>query len=157
METRARYALIGVFMLAVIVAGFAFVYWLNNTGGIGARASYQVRFQSSVSGLLVGSAVLFNGIRVGEVTDLQLDAKNPSNVIATIGVVPGTPIRADTDVNVETQGLTGGAVISLRGGSGDAPLPTSRGATCVSLRLPEKTGGEQWPRRRHQDPQPRPR
>ena len=68
METRARYALIGVFMLAVILASFAFVYWLENKGGFGKQDIYQVRFQGSVSGLSVGSAVLFNGLRVGEVT-----------------------------------------------------------------------------------------
>ena len=33
-----------------------------------------------MSGLLVGSAVLFNGIRVGEVTTLDLDADNPRQV-----------------------------------------------------------------------------
>jgi phospholipid/cholesterol/gamma-HCH transport system substrate-binding protein len=60
METRARYALIGLFMLAVIVASFGFVYWLENKGGFGERDTYRVRFDSSVSGLLIGSAVLFN-------------------------------------------------------------------------------------------------
>ena len=49
METRARYALIGAFMLAVIAASFAFVYWLENKGGFGQRAYYQLRFDSSVS------------------------------------------------------------------------------------------------------------
>ena len=37
METRAPYALIGVFVLAVIGAVFGFVYWLNNAGGLGER------------------------------------------------------------------------------------------------------------------------
>ncbi len=50
-ETRARYALNGAFMLAVIAASFAFVYWLENKGGFGQRAYYQLRFDSSVSGL----------------------------------------------------------------------------------------------------------
>ena len=94
METRARYALIGFFMLAVILASFAFVYWLENKGGFSQRTNYQVRFDSSVSGLLVGSAVLFNGIRVGEVTDLTLDPEHPEQVVATIGVVQGTPVRS---------------------------------------------------------------
>ena len=118
METRARYALIGLFMLAVIAASFAFVYWLENKGGF-ARAGDLSRssFQGSVSGLLVGSAVLFNGIRVGEVTGLGLNADAPQDVIATIAVVRGTPIRADTEVNIETQGLTGGAAVALRGGT----------------------------------------
>jgi phospholipid/cholesterol/gamma-HCH transport system substrate-binding protein len=122
METRARYALIGLFMLAVIAASFGFVYWLENKGGFAQRDVYRIRFQGSVSGLLIGSAVLFNGIRVGDVTDLALNADAPKEVIATIGVANGTPIGADTQVNIETQGLTGGAAVALRGGSSTARL-----------------------------------
>jgi len=123
METRARYALIGLFMLAVIAASFAFVYWLENKGGFGQRDYYRLRFDSSVSGLLAGSAVLFNGIRVGEVTGLTLDAAHPEDVVVTIGVVPNTPVRSDTQVGLESQGLTGGAAITLVGGSASAPPP----------------------------------
>ena len=101
METRARYALIGAFMLAVIAASFAFVYWLENKGGFGERTSYRLRFDSVVSGLQSGSAVLFNGIRVGEVTGLGFDPDHPNQVIATIGVVRGVPIRSDTVVGIE--------------------------------------------------------
>jgi ABC-type glutathione transport system ATPase component len=35
METRAPYALIGLFVLAAVGAVFGFVYWLHNTGGLG--------------------------------------------------------------------------------------------------------------------------
>ena len=34
METRARYVLVGAFTLAVILAGFVFVYWLNSATGL---------------------------------------------------------------------------------------------------------------------------
>lgn len=121
METNARYTLIGLFSLAVIGAGFAFVYWLQTTGGLGARTQYRVRFESPVSGLLVGSAVLFNGIRVGEVTALELNEKNPKEVHAAIGIDPTTPIRSDTQVGIDFQGLTGAPVILLIGGSPTAP------------------------------------
>ena len=40
MENRARYGLIGAFVLVCILAGFGFVYWIANTGGIGARSVY---------------------------------------------------------------------------------------------------------------------
>ena len=72
METRAPFVVVGAFVLAAIAAVFGFVYWLHNTGGLGPRATYHVQFDGSVPGLLVGAAVLFNGIRVGEVTDLGL-------------------------------------------------------------------------------------
>lgn len=143
METRARYALIGLFMLAVLVASFAFVYWLENAGGFGKREIYRIQFQSSVSGLLVGSAVLFNGIKVGEVTNLALDPAEPGRVTATIGVDRGTPVRADTEVNVEFQGLTGGATVALKGGSPDAPSLAASGGEAPLLIAPP-TAGEGW-------------
>jgi phospholipid/cholesterol/gamma-HCH transport system substrate-binding protein len=127
METRAPFVLIGAFVLAAIAAVFGFVYWLNNTGGLGPRASYHVQFEGSVPGLLVGAAVLFNGIRVGEVTDLGLAADNARRVNATISVASSTPVRADTKVGLEFQGLTGVPVIALEGGTmpaGTGPTPT---------------------------------
>ena len=94
MEIRARYVQVGAFTLAVLVAGFAFVYWLNNAGGLRDLAVYRVRFEGSVSGLLKGSAVLFNGIRVGEVTRIELSPADPRQVHATIAVNRSTPVRA---------------------------------------------------------------
>ena len=117
METRAPYALIGLFVLAVIAAAFGFVYWLHNSGGLTERTVYRVRFQNTVSGLLTGAAVLFNGIRVGEVTDLRLDPDNPLLVNATIAVSASTPVRADTKAGLDFQGLTGVPVITLQGGT----------------------------------------
>jgi phospholipid/cholesterol/gamma-HCH transport system substrate-binding protein len=121
MENRARYVAIGLFTLAVTAAGFAFVYWLQNIGGLGQRTFYQVRFEAPVSGLLKGSAVLFNGIRVGEVTEIGLTAQNPKQVTVMMAVDPATPVRADTRVEIEFQGLTGATAIALRGGSATAP------------------------------------
>ena len=129
MEIRAPYALIGLFVLAAIGAVFGFVFWLHNTGGLGERTVYRVRFENTVSGLLTGAAVLFNGIRVGEVTDLGLNPDDPREVTATIAVAATTPVRADTQAGLEFQGLTGVPVISLRGGTTKAPplAPTKAG------------------------------
>jgi phospholipid/cholesterol/gamma-HCH transport system substrate-binding protein len=126
METRAPFVLIGAFVLAAIAAVFGFVYWLNNSGGLGPRATYHVQFEGSVPGLLVGAAVLFNGIRVGEVTELGLAPDSPRQVNATISVASYTPVRADTKVGLEFQGLTGVPVITLEGGTlpaGAGPAP----------------------------------
>ncbi len=126
METRAPFALIGAFVLAAMLAIFGFVYWINNVGGIGPRKVYHVQFEGSVPGLLVGAAVLFNGIRVGEVAELSLAPDSPRRVNATISVATNTPVRADTKVGLEFQGLTGVPVVALEGGtlsssSGEVP------------------------------------
>ena len=122
MEIRARYTLIGLFTLAVIAAGFQFVYWLNTTAGLGQRAVYRIRYDSPVSGLLKGSAVLFNGIRVGEVSSLSLDPAAPSDVTVEISVDRRAPVRADTKIGIDFQGLAGAPVVSLAGGSPSLPL-----------------------------------
>src|SRR5689334_20493678 len=107
METRARYIHVGIFTCLLMLAGFFFVYWLNNATSLGGRSTYTVRFTSPVAGLLRGSAVLFNGIRVGEVSQLKLDPSEPQQVVATIAVEPATPIRKDTVVSIDFQGLAG--------------------------------------------------
>ncbi len=117
METRAPFAVVGAFVLAAIIAVFGFVYWLHNSGGLGPRTTYRVQFDGSVPGLLIGAGVLFNGIRVGEVTDLALAPDNPRRVNATISVAATTPVRSDTKVGLEFQGLTGVPVIALEGGT----------------------------------------
>jgi phospholipid/cholesterol/gamma-HCH transport system substrate-binding protein len=127
METRAPFVIVGAFVLAAIVAVFGFVYWLNNAGGIGKRETYHVVFNGPVPGLLVGAAVLFNGIRVGEVTSLDLVADRPHDVHATIEVTEHTPVRADTKVGLDFQGLTGVPVVALEGGE-DAVAPKVEGA-----------------------------
>ncbi|QDM20191.1 MCE family protein [Tardiphaga sp. vice154] len=116
METRAPFTIVGAFVLAAIVAVFGFVYWLHNTGGLGPRTDYHVQFEGSVPGLLVGAGVLFNGIRVGEVTDLALASEDARRVNVTISVAAATPVRADTKVGLEFQGLTGVPVVALEGG-----------------------------------------
>ncbi|MCK0209536.1 MCE family protein [Starkeya koreensis] len=120
METRANYTIIGLFTLAIVAAGFIFVWWFTGSSNRGPRTSYDVVFSGVVSGLQTGSAVTFNGIPVGEVTGLRLDAQDPRKVVATIAVQPNTPIKSDTRANLDSQLLTGLSSVGLVGGSTDA-------------------------------------
>ncbi|MGH6795452.1 MAG: MlaD family protein [Methylocella sp.] len=125
METRANYALIGVFTLAVIVAAFAFVLWFSGAEKPGGRKTYKIIFTGSVSGLSEGGLVLFNGVRVGAVTKIDLP-QDPSRVDALINVDAKVPVRTDTKARLEYTGFTGVASVALTGGAPDAPpLPTS--------------------------------
>jgi phospholipid/cholesterol/gamma-HCH transport system substrate-binding protein len=122
MEKRANFVLIGLFTFAVVAGAFGFVYWIHHTSGKKQSVSYRVIFDGTVSGLRTGGAVLFNGIRVGEVTDLRLSADNPKEVVAMLSVNKATPIRSDTRVGLEFTGLTGIASVSLKGVSASTPL-----------------------------------
>jgi phospholipid/cholesterol/gamma-HCH transport system substrate-binding protein len=122
MERKANYVLIGLFTFAVIIAAFGFIFWLHYAGDKKQGVAYRVIFDGAVSGLRVGSSVLFNGIRVGEVTALRLNPDSPSQVTALLLVNKATPIRSDTYVGLEFTGLTGIASVSLKGTSATTPL-----------------------------------
>lgn len=119
METRANFVLIGSFTLAVIAAAFGFVLWFQNLHTTKARSPLRIVFEGSASGLRNGGSVNFNGIRVGEVVSVKLD--DPRRVVALAMVENAAPIRKDTRVGLEFQGLTGVAAIALKGGEVAAP------------------------------------
>ena len=119
METRANYVLIGAFTLAVIAAAFGFVLWFQSLHTTKARSPLRVIFEGPATGLRNGGSVNFNGIRVGEVVRVKLD--NPRRVVALAMIENNAPIRKDTLVGLEFQGLTGVAAISLKGGEEGAP------------------------------------
>ena len=130
METRANYLLIGAFTLAVIAAGFGFVFWFQNLGSVAQRSPIRIVFEGAASGLRTGGNVNFNGIKIGEVTSIKLD--DPKRVVVIASVDKSAPIRADTLVGLEFAGLTGVSAVSLKGGSleaggipvGDDGVPT---------------------------------
>ena len=59
----------------------------------------------------------FNGIKVGEVSDIELDAQDPNKVIATAQVRSDTPVRVDTEASLEPQGITGVNYIQITAGT----------------------------------------
>ena len=67
METKANTALIGAFTLVVLALGFVFIYWLARSAGETADSPLTVIFEDPVTGLSVGSQVVFNGIKIGDV------------------------------------------------------------------------------------------
>ncbi len=121
METRANYALIGAFTLAAALGAFAFVYWFSGPSQRGLQQEYQITFTGSVSGMTPGSFVLFNGVKVGEVTHLDLSEKDPSRVDVLVKIDKRTPVKNDTRARVEMRGLTGIADVLLVGGTPGAP------------------------------------
>jgi phospholipid/cholesterol/gamma-HCH transport system substrate-binding protein len=76
--------------------------------------------KESVAGLSVDSTVKYRGVDVGRIKAIALRPDNPEEVLLTLDIVRGTPIKTDTIAVLETQGLTGLASINLTGGSRDA-------------------------------------
>jgi phospholipid/cholesterol/gamma-HCH transport system substrate-binding protein len=115
METRANYVIVGIFTLVAIVAAFAFVYWTSAIGDRGETAMLRVRIPGSASGLGRGSAVLFNGVKVGDVRRVYIDVLNPTVAIADTEIDRLTPITKSTRADIGIAGLTGQSNIELKG------------------------------------------
>ena len=60
----------------------------STSSGDTTEASLTVIFEDPVTGLSVGSQVVFNGIKIGDVKTLDLDPNNPRVVIAGLRVEP---------------------------------------------------------------------
>lgn len=139
METRANYIIIGSFVMAILLGGFAFIYWLAVTAESRENVFVKIVFPAPVTGLPIGGQVLFNGIPIGNVSALDFDPDNPKVVVATVRVKPNTPLRKDTKASLNFQGLTGVAYVDLNGGSLKAPLLIQPGSDAVPVMHAERS------------------
>ena len=121
MRARASNVMIGTLTLALIAGSLGAFLGYQKLAGIKQKVPFRVIFEGSASGLRKGGSVNFAGIRVGEVVSLKLD--HPRRVVALAMIDGNTPVKSDTQVGLEFQGLTGIAAISFTGGSDEAPPP----------------------------------
>ena len=132
MESRARYALIGLFTLAALAGLLGFGLWFGSGGS--TTSDIRILFDGKVSGLSRGSGVLFNGLRIGEVREVGFDPENPSRIYAVVRINRSAPVRRDTIARLEGQGLAGIVAVQLRGGEPNAPeLVVQAGQTLPTI------------------------
>jgi len=117
---RASNLMIGTLTLALIAGSLGSFLAYQKFAGNKQKTPFRVIFEGSASGLHKGGSVNFAGVRVGEVVSLKLD--NPRRVIVMTMIDGNTPVRRDTQVGLEFQGLTGIAAVSFLGGTVDPPL-----------------------------------
>jgi len=111
----AIFALVGGALIALVIAVF---------GGLnfrGKRVRYWVRFDRTVYGLQPGGDVYFEGVRVGAVSSIAVDASRVGSVRVVIEVDRSVPVRADTHAFLIFAGITGVKEIDLRDSTAAAP------------------------------------
>lgn len=133
MERQANYALVGGLALALLAALMVFVVWLAGAQLDAEYDAYDVIFLGSVQGLSEGGDVYFNGIRVGEVTELKLDQRDPNRVVARVRLDGDTPVKVDSLARLEPLGITGVNIIQISAG---APMGKLLKDTVPANRIP---------------------
>jgi phospholipid/cholesterol/gamma-HCH transport system substrate-binding protein len=126
MKMRSSNLMIGTTTVAILAIGLVGFLGARKIHTISQESPMRIVFEGgSASGLRRGGNVNFDGVLIGEVLSLRLD--NPRKVVAEVRVDKNAPIRKDTVVGLEFQGLTGIAAISLIGGeSPDPPTPSEK-------------------------------
>jgi phospholipid/cholesterol/gamma-HCH transport system substrate-binding protein len=119
MRARASNLMIGTTTLALIAAAFVGMLGYRKIHSLAQRGPLRIVFNGSASGLHKGGNVTFDGVQVGEILSLKLD--NPRKIVASVVIDNSAPLRKDTIVGIEFQGLTGVAAITLKGGEATAP------------------------------------
>jgi phospholipid/cholesterol/gamma-HCH transport system substrate-binding protein len=119
MKARASNLMIGSTTLAVIAVAFVGLLGFRKIHSIQQRGPLRIVFEGSASGLHKGGNVNFDGVQIGEILSLNLES--PRKIVVLARVDNNAPIRKDTIVGLESQGLTGIAAISLTGGAATAP------------------------------------
>lgn len=116
---RATNLVIGTTTLAVIGAAFAGILVYQKVHAIRDLGPLRIVFNGSASGLRRGGTVIFDGVPAGEIKSIKL--QSPTKIVASVLIDNSAPIRKDTTVGIEFEGLTGVADIALVGGTAAAP------------------------------------
>jgi phospholipid/cholesterol/gamma-HCH transport system substrate-binding protein len=125
METRAHYVAVGAFVLALVFLGFTAVLWLAGTQFAVSYDHYDIFFKGPVTGLSKGAAVDYNGIRVGQVSDIEIDPNNVEQIRVTAEIKSEVVIKEDAAANVETNILSGVSYILITRGTQEAKQLTA--------------------------------
>jgi phospholipid/cholesterol/gamma-HCH transport system substrate-binding protein len=116
---RATNLVIGTTTLALIGAAFAGVLVYQKVHAVRNQGPLRIVFNGSASGLRRGGTVIFDGVPAGEIKSIKLES--PTKIVALVLIDNSAPIRKDTAVGIEFEGLTGVADIALVGGTAAAP------------------------------------
>ena len=116
---RATNLVIGTTTLAVLAAGFVGMLVVQKVRAVRNQSQIRIVFDGSASGLRKGGGVNFDGVPAGQILSIKLE--NPRKIVVMAMLDNSAPIRKDTVVGIEFQGLTGVAAISLVGGAPSAP------------------------------------
>lgn len=116
MSTEAK---VGAFVvLSVLVLG-ATAYFVRATQNVSGQVVYTTYFRYA-GGIAAGTPVLFGGMRVGQVTDVQPDPADPTQIEVRFAVRRGTPVNEQCTVRVGSVSLMSSPALFMTTGSNEA-------------------------------------
>jgi len=123
MVSKATKIRLGIFIAIGSLLIIVFAAAVAGSRLVQKRDIYYIQFENySVSGLQIGGAVNYQGIKVGRVENIRINPKDVTKIIITISVDADTPIKKDTEAVLTLVGITGLKSVEIRGGTNESAL-----------------------------------
>ncbi len=137
MENKARYTIVGIFVLTFTFAMILFILWLAryDIKEINAK-EYRLYSKTSIGGLSKNSIVEYKGINIGVVDGIEIDPKNLEQIEITLKITKPEVIKIDSYAIVQSQGVTGNKIIEIAGGTMKAKIlePVTQSYAIIPLK-----------------------
>lgn len=122
MENKARYTLVGLFLVVFSIALVSFILWqarfsLNEK----TMYEYKIYSKNSIAGLKENSFVEYKGLVIGTVDKISINSDNIQQIEITLKISQPDVIKKDSYAIIQSQGITGNKNIEIDGGSIDSP------------------------------------
>jgi phospholipid/cholesterol/gamma-HCH transport system substrate-binding protein len=121
LENKARYTLVGLFIIVFLVSLVAFILWQTKYNFKDAQSyEYRLYTQNSVAGLNKNSFVEYKGLNIGIVSDIRIDPENLQQIEIVLKIDNPSMIKENSFATIQSQGITGNKNIEIGGGTAAA-------------------------------------
>src|SRR4029078_9913112 len=96
MDNEANYTIVGLFVIILTIAVVITIIWLSSGLKFTQYTNYVIYSKESVAGLNIDSPVEYNGVNVGTVKNISLDARDPRVVRLLVSLESNTRITHGT-------------------------------------------------------------
>lgn len=123
MERNANFIVVGLFSILSLLLLAGFIFWLGKYGVDEEKYdNYKTYVSESVAGLKTSSPVKLKGLDVGFIETVKIDGDNPERVEIRFKVEKTTPIKTDSIVVLNSQGIAGVGFLEIKGGTKNTPF-----------------------------------
>ncbi len=123
MKTRSQKIRLGIFIVvSASILAFLIIYFTARQL-LQETATYYVEYHNiSVNGMEVGSSVKYLGIKVGTISNIQINPRDITSVVVELQLQHDTPIKKDSRADIISLGITGLKAIEILGGSNESDV-----------------------------------
>ncbi|MDE7175953.1 MAG: MlaD family protein [Helicobacter sp.] len=142
MEARLNYVLLGVFFVVSLVALAGFVFWMGKYDrNLKDYHEYYLYNKNLPKGIRTETQVRYLGLPVGFVKSYKLNTE-AEDVEITLWIKKEIVLREGARIFVDSQGLTGGAFLSLVQGQGEFYKEGEKAVLSLQENWLEKVGSK---------------